>query len=731
METMRRPFKQRLAQALRSPDLETALDRSLPGLARRRSESLAGEDFELQQAALRDRRADHVKRIPELLKEFTQNATAADSVVHLAADADAACAIVAEIARKAGATLAVKSKSMTTEEIDLGTHLERSGITTVETDLGEYIVQLAGESPSHILVPALHKTREQMATLFREKFGKEVKSDRESLVAFAREELRQSFVEAGIGITGANLAIADTGTIVIVTNEGNDRLVSSLPPVHVVVVGIEKLVPSLEDATAILPLLTRSATGQKMTTYVSFITGPSRSSDIEFVPTLGAHGPREVHIVFVDNGRLEMRADRDFASALQCIKCGACANVCPPFRIVGGHPFGYVYTGAIGLVVTPFHHGLENIAEAQTLCAGCNACETVCPVGIPLPRLINKVRSRAVVKKGGGLKRLGVRAWLEPGIAAAIAGGAARVISAVFGKDGFLPHLPALPLGTRWRRLPAPARRPFRARTMPSGSVPSQTQIPGAAAAGVTVAYFPGCITDRLYPEMGEAVVRVLRACGADVSYPELPDCCGLPAMNSGDPDLARQSARLMIEALERADTRYIVSSSTSCVVTTVQDYPHLFRDDADWLPRAEQLAKRVIDFTGFMAKVARLPTGALRTDDSEIRFTYHDACQTNHVLGIRGEQRRLIAQVIGLALTEMDDAEMCCGFGGTFSFDHPEIAGRLTHRKLDRAFRATADVIVTDNPGCIMQLRGAVAARGETTTVLHLAELVSQFLPA
>ncbi len=219
---MRKPFKQRLAQALRSPDLETALDRSLPGLAERRRESLEGEDFELQQAALRDRRADHVKRIPELLKEFTKNATAADSVVHLAEDADAACVIVAEIARKSGATLAVKSKSMTTEEIGLGAHLEKAGITTVETDLGEYIVQLAGESPSHILVPALHKTREQMAALFREKFGKDVKSDRESLMAFAREELRQSFVEAGIGITGANVAIADTGTIVIVTNEGND-----------------------------------------------------------------------------------------------------------------------------------------------------------------------------------------------------------------------------------------------------------------------------------------------------------------------------------------------------------------------------------------------------------------------------------------------------------------------------------------------------------------------------
>ena len=728
---MRKPFKQRLAEAQRSPELETALDRSLPGLAQRRRESLEGTDFIIQQEALRVRRKAHVEQIPELLDEFTRNATATDTFVHRAADAEAACAIVVEIARTSAATLAVKSKSMTTEEIDLSRHLEEAGVATVETDLGEYILQLAGESPSHILVPALHKTREQMAELFREKTGKEVSSDRESLVAFARDELRDSFIEAGIGITGANLAIADTGTIVIVTNEGNDRLVSSLPPVHIVVVGIEKLVPSLEDATAILPLLTRSATGQKISTYVSFITGPSRSSDVEFTPTLGAHGPREVHVVFVDNGRSKMRADRDFAAALQCIKCGACANVCPPYRIVGGHPFGYVYTGPIGLVVTPFHHGLGSIAEAQSLCAGCSACETVCPVGIPLPRLINEVRVRAASEKRGGLKRRGIKAWQEPGKAAAIAGHAACAASAIFGRDGFLPHLPATPLGTGWRRLPVPAGNSFRSRTARLGATPNHFRIPGSGAEGVTVAYFPGCVTDRLYPEMGEAVVRVLRACGADVSLPQVPDCCGLPAMNAGDPELARQSARSMIEALETVDAEYVLSSSASCVVAAMQDYPHLFRDDPALLARAEQVARRVIDFSGFMETVARLPTGALRNGDSEIHVTYHDACQTGHVLGIRAEQRRLITEVMGLTLMEMEDSEMCCGFGGTFSFDHPEIAGRLTHRKLDRASRTAANVIVTDNPGCIMQLSGAVAARSENFEVLHLAELANRFLPA
>ena len=725
---MRHPFKQRLAEALASADLESALDRSLPGLAERRRESLAGQDFAAQQQSLRELRADHIDRMPELLEEFVRNATAADAVVHRAGDAASANEIVAKIAVDAGATLAVKSKSMTTEEIGLGPHLENLGVAVVETDLGEYIIQLAGEAPSHILVPALHKTREQMAELFREKTGKDVKSDRESLVAFARDELRQSFIDAGIGITGANLAIADTGTIVIVTNEGNDRLVSGLPPIHIVVVGIEKVVASLADAAAILPLLTKSATGQKISTYVSFITGPSRSSDVEFIPTLGAHGPREVHIVLVDNGRSAMRADPDFVEALRCVKCGACANVCPPYRIVGGHPFGYVYSGPIGLVVTPFHHGLENIAEAQTLCAGCNACETVCPVGIPLPRLINEVRVRAGAQKSSGVKRRAVRAWQDNGTATKIGGAAARLLAGIAGSDGFMPRLPIGRLGTRWRRLPAPSRRTFQSRTQQLISARSNPGI-SSAATGTTVAYFPGCITDRMYPDMGEAVVRVLRACGASVVFPDAPECCGLPAINSGDPDSAREPARRTIEAFERIEADHILSSSSSCVVAIANDYPHLFRDDPAWAGRAEATARRLIDFSSFMARIATLPAGAL-DGDSDLTVTYHDACQTNHVLGTADEQRRLITEVMGLRLVEMEDSDICCGFGGSFSFDHPEIAGRLAHRKLDRAARIEADIVVTDNPGCLMQLRGACAARGETAEILHLAELVARYLP-
>ena len=290
------------------------------------------------------------------------------------------------------------------------------------------------------------------------------------------------------------------------------------------------------------------------------------------------------------------------------------------------------------------------------------------------------------------------------------------------------PALPVARLGTRWRRLPAPARRTFAARTDDLAAAVSSPRIPGIAV-DATVAYFPGCMTDRLYPAMGEAVVRVLRACGAKVVFPDLPGCCGLPAINAGDPDSAREPARRLIESFERVAADHILSSSSSCVVAILNDYPRLFRDDPAWAARAAAVAGRLVDFSGFMARFAKLPAGAL-AGDTTATVTYHDACQTNYVLGTVAEQRHLITDVLGLQLIEMDDADLCCGFGGSFSFDHPEIAGRLAHRKLDRAGRTGAPIIVTDNPGCVLQLRGAGAARGEATEVLHLAELVARHLP-
>src|SRR5579884_2757688 len=342
------PFKERLEAALASESLPIALDRSLGLFRQRRLAAFANDDFRAIQRKLYRLKASAIERLPELVEQFTREAEQVGVVVHRSATIDEAQRIIGDIARRHNVKLAVKSKSMVTEEIGINEYLGRQGVRVVETDLGEWIVQLAHDRPSHLIAPAIHWTREQVAALFSKEVGEEIPPDIAELVKVARRELRQAFITADLGITGANIGIASTGTMVLVTNEGNADLVTTLPPVHVAVIGVEKIVPTLDDATEILKVLARNATGQKFSTYVGMITGPSRSADIELKLEVGVHGPREVHYVLLDNGRLAAREDPDLREALHCIKCGACANVCPPYSVVGGHAFGHIYTGPIG-----------------------------------------------------------------------------------------------------------------------------------------------------------------------------------------------------------------------------------------------------------------------------------------------------------------------------------------------------------------------------------------------
>jgi L-lactate dehydrogenase complex protein LldF len=481
-------------------------------------------------------------------------------------------------------------------------------------------------------------------------------------------------------------------------------------------------VPSLEDATAILQLLPRSATGQKLSSYVSFITGPSRTGDIELSLTTGVHGPKEVHIVLLDNGRWRMRDDPDFREALQCIRCAACSNVCPSYQVVG--------TGPIGLVLTPWHHGLEHIADAQGLCAGCNACETVCPAAIPLPRMILDVRQRAADENGlPWLKQAALDTFADPPaftrwmkFSAAVQG---------FFKHGeqFIrpPFLPA------FRTLPALASKALnerlrdrRARLAGNGArLPLEPKpgVPKNGATGLTVSFFAGCITNWAYPDMGEAVVRVLEALGAQVLYPPGQWCCGLPALNAGDRANALKLAQQTIATLEATAGDYIVTHSTSCAASMLQDYRRLFRDQPLWQARAGALAARVLDFAAFMEQVARLPDGCLGGRLPFDLVTYHDACQSHYALGRRAEQRRLLEGVLGLEVAEMREAAACCGFGGSFSADFPEVSARILARKLGNIEATAVNVVVTDNPGCILQLRGGLDASGSRIQVRHLAE--------
>ena len=726
----KKTFLKRVGVAVADPNLSTALTRALPEFSRRRAAAFAGGDFPEKRRKVRTLKRDAIERLPELVEQFTREAEAVGAVVHLAATAEDANRIISEIALQHEAKLVIKSKSMVSEEIHLNTALETHGLRVVETDLGEWIMQLAGESPSHLIAPAIHKTREQVAELFSKETGEDLPPDISALVAVARKRLRQDFVNADIGISGANAAIADTGTLMIVSNEGNGRLVTTLPPVHIALLGVEKIVPTMADATAILDVLPRSGTGQKITSYVSFITGPSRSADIELALSIGVHGPKEVHIVLLDNGRWATRDDAALTEALHCIRCGACSNVCPPYQIVGGHVFGHIYTGPIGLIMTAMHHGLENAAGPQSLCVSCNACELVCPAEIPIPELILEVRARAVAEFGlPRVKEMGVERWSDPKTANRWAGLAARASSLIADNDRVIRKIPLMPDATMNRTLTAPARHPLRERVRRHGERGAVATLPGSKAAGLTVAYFPGCLIDRVLPEMGEAVLDVLDACGCVVQFPPDQHCCGLIALNVGDRRRGRIMAEQTIRVLEAVEADVILTNSTSCLAAMSQDYDVLFRDDPEWRDRARAQAARFMEFSAFIVNVARLgaedfPGGSPAT------VTIHDACQSANALGLGAEARQIVTEVLGYVLREMEDSRVCCGFGGSFSMDYPAVSTAILAKKLHNAESTSASLIVADNPGCLMQIRGGLNARGSDVRALHVAELLAERLP-
>ena len=405
------------------------------GLRGRRNKAFESFDFARGRAELKRRRLANLDRLPELLDQFTQRLAAVGGVVHLAKDAAEARDIIGQLCWNAGSGLpagtrmvVTKVKSMASEEIELNPYLENLGMEVVETDLGERMVQLTHTRPSHLIAPAIHLTKENAA----EVFGTEPTV--EAIQSHARASLRKKFIEASVGISGANMAIAETGTLVLVTNEGNADLTTTLPPVHIALFGIDKLVASLDDAVAVLRMLPRSGTGQIITSYVNWITGPSRSADIEQSLTIGVHGPRELHCVILDNGREKMLDDPIFRDALTCIRCGACSNACPPFMAVSGHQFGHIYNGPIGLVLTPFHHGLDTADLPNTLCVQCNACQEICPVDIPLPRQILEHR-RAGRKSLRKRAVLGV--WKRPQLAD-------RLMRAAAPFSGLVPGSPRL-----------------------------------------------------------------------------------------------------------------------------------------------------------------------------------------------------------------------------------------------------------------------------------------------
>ena len=458
-------FPEAARAALTDARLAEALGRLKTGFQAKRAEAFAAlPDAEGLREAGRAIRADALSRLDELLLQFESKVQAAGGHVHWARDAGEARDIITGILKDAGAKLVTKGKSMIAEEVALNPHLEANGIVPIETDLGEYIVQLRREPPSHIIAPAYHLSRSQVAGTFRRAHtslnpGRNL-DDRAALVAEARAMLRGSFLQADAGITGANFLVAETGSAVIVTNEGNGDLTRLLPRTHIVLTSIEKAVPTLADASLLLRLLTRSATGQEITAYVTLASGPKRRGD--------ADGPENFHVVLLDNGRSALLGG-PAREVLQCIRCGACLNHCPVYGAIGGHAYGAVYSGPIGAALDPALEGIKIAHHLPNASSFCGRCETVCPVKIPLTRIMRHWRnvefSQGVAPRSSilALKLWAVLA-LRPKLYSFATAMVARVLRlAARGKK----TLASLPVFRSWfaeRDLPVPPRDSFQSR---------------------------------------------------------------------------------------------------------------------------------------------------------------------------------------------------------------------------------------------------------------------------
>ncbi len=706
-------YKKDLKRALGNSFLSATLDSFASAYPASRANAFAGIDFDALASEIAKAKDESISKIEELLEEFTSRAQEAGAVVHLARTAFEANSIIAAIAEENGVKRIVKGKSMTAEETFLNDFLERAGYEVTETDLGEWIIQLRGEGPSHMVMPAIHLSRREVAELFNKVTGEALDPDDiTGMVKLARRELRRKFVEADMGISGANFAIAESGAIGLVTNEGNGRLVTTLPRVHVALVGVDKLVPDLKSALRILTALPRNATGQLISTYVTWITGPTECKS-------SPDSRKRMHIVFLDNGRLALAKGPVLSPALRCIRCGACANVCPIYKLVGGHNYGHVYIGAIGLILTYFYHGRRNARTIVKNCLNCQACKSVCPASIDLPHLIKEVH-RTVLKVEGKRppKNVLLKNVLQNRRLFHFLLRRASFAQKPFSEGEYLRHLPFLfSEEHNFRRLPAIARVPLRdmwERINPQVKNPRYR-----------VAFFGGCLVDFVYPEQGRALLKICADHDVQVDYPMDQTCCGLPAQMTGEKVTARDIAVQNITAMDPAEYDYILTMCASCGSHLKENYVKLLSAEPALAVKASQLKDKVIDFSSFMIKVLKVSPGDFFVGAGG-KAAYHSPCHLCRGQRVTKEPRELLAAA-GLEYVATKDEDVCCGFGGSFSIDFPEISAELLKRKLDRVEAAGVEMLVTDCPGCVLQLRGGMEKRGGRIKVKHIAEIVAE----
>jgi len=710
-------LRKEISEKLKDETLRDALGRFSEAypIARAKAYENAG-DIEALRDALRQMKIDTVARIGEVADRFEAEATKRGVKVFRAKDGDDLKAYLVNLCKEKGVQRIVKSKSMASEEIHLNPHLEAAGITATETDLGEWIVALAGQRPSHMVMPAIHLSRFQVAEYFSKELGEEIPPDIAFMVQAARKELREKFLQADMGISGANFGIAENGAIGLVTNEGNARMVTTLPRIHVVIIGYEKLIPTIKDAATILKVLPRSATAQLMTSYMTMIAGPTPV----MVKKEGkwVEEAKEMHIILLDNGRLKAARDDRFKEVFQCVRCASCLNVCPVYTLIGGHVYGHIYAGGIGAILTAFLHGMGEFEKFHELCIGCRRCTTVCPGKIDIPGLIEELRIRRVKEKG--LPFLLKQAFENVISNRKLFHSLLRLASVgqkPFQSGKLIRHLPLFLAGmAKKRSLPAIAAEPLRDRI---GKITKKFDKPERR-----IAFFGGCTIDFVFPETGESIFKVLQDLNMEVLFPEGQSCCGKPVIAMGDVETTKKIAIDNIKALEEMNPDVIIAACPTCT-ESLQHYAELLKEDPEWGPKAEATAKKVREFCSFVAE-EYAKCGRLTKSAGGPKVTYHDSCHMKRVLMIEREPRQLLAAA-GCELVEMKDADKCCGMSGLFGVKYAELSMPILEQKINNIRDTGAEIAACACSGCMVQLQGGLDKQLPGVKMKHVADILAE----
>jgi iron-sulfur cluster protein len=714
----RRRTQAEIGRALADPTLRSTLRRAMATLYERRASAFGPAfDFEGQRSRARAIKEQALTRNAELLAELEQHISAAGGHFFFAHTGEDARRYIAGVTRAVEARLVVKSKSMTSEEIGLNGELESLGIEVVETDLGERIIQLAGEHPSHLIAPAIHKSKREIMQLFTEKMGVvDPPSDAEGLTRLVRRDLRGRFLRADVGVTGGNFVVAETGTLVLLENEGNIRLSTELPPVHIALVGMEKIVPRFADLAPLLELLPRSATGQLLSTYVSFIPAGGSRSEVLQTERAGTRRDREFHLVVLDNGRRAAAADPELRELLYCIRCGACLNACAPYRNVGGHVYGVEpYPGGIGCAWSYVTKGHAEAKSINGLCTTCSRCTEVCPTKVDIPWLNTVVKQRNNREFGAGLRQ---RIFARTDLLGAVLSPVAPVANAGLRSQPARLSLGLLGIDPE-KRMPRYERETFLAWHARRSAATN-----GASAPSHKVVLFADCFMNHNLPQVGKAAVEVLEAAGARVTVLHTP-CCGRPAMSQGLLAQPRRWARQNLSALGAMieDGYDVVCIEPSCLSALRDGYARLLQHTpaaAD--PRLALLQTHSYDFSEYI--VAGLRDGSLALDLASAgeAFVVHGHCHQKS-LGIGNAPAEALRLLPGATVHETD--ALCCGMVGSFGYKREYSALSLAiGEELFEQLRGRDGVVVASGISCRSQIE-----QNTGRPVFHPAEVLRRAL--